>query len=91
MQETAPLLSVFHPIWPLTAFPFSDVGFKKGAGDGFREGMAQMGQLQTKQLENQHVQRWRAETLPKPQQPVNQYPFLICIIICFHSSSVPAL
>lgn len=53
-----PLLSVFRPIWPLTSFPFGDVGFKNGAGDGLGEGMAQMGQLQTKQLENQHVQRW---------------------------------
>lgn len=86
-----PLLSVFYPIWPLTSFPFGNVGFKNGAGDGLGEGMAQMGQLQTKQLENQHVQRWWAETLPKPQQSVNQYPLLICIIIAFNSSSIPAL
>lgn len=76
--------------------PLQWSGFKKkkknGAGDGFGEGMAQMGQLQTKQLENQHVRRWWAETQPKPQQSVNQYTrFLSYIIIGFYSSSMPVL
>lgn len=36
---------------------------KMGAGDGFREGIAQMGQLQTKQLENQHGEQKHCQDL----------------------------
>lgn len=36
---------------------------KVGAGDGFGEGMAQMGQLQTKQLENQHGEQRHCQDL----------------------------
>lgn len=38
-----------------------------------------MGQLQTKQLEKEHVQQWRGGTLPKIQQPVDLCPFTFCI------------
>lgn len=48
--------------------------------------MAQMGLLQTQQLEKQHVQQWQAGTLPKIQQPVNLYASSLCAYL---SASLP--
>lgn len=41
--------------------------------------MAQMGQLQTDQLERQDVQKWRARTLPDIRQPVDLWPCTFCV------------
>lgn len=89
MQKKQPRCSEFHPIWPLTSFPFSDVCFKNGCWWWFRRGNGTDGPTAD---QTAWKSTWWAETLPRPRQSVNQYPFLICIIIIgFRSSSVPAL